>query len=172
MFISYSLETNAIYLLPLGFSYLLTQNIHFWWKQGLYRIFYSRGCVFYFYPDWVSQVYGWGLRTAGQGPTGKPDEDFEKVDQLLNEDTTKEILTDSEIQVPSETNAKIFHCYICSKEYKISFHLKQHIRNVHEEKKNYNFHTFLTLLSYISFSFDQFCCMFPKNTFLGLKFSK
>ena len=38
---------------------------------------------------------------------------------------------------PSETYEKIFHCDICNKEYKMNFHLKQHIRNVHEGKKNY-----------------------------------
>jgi hypothetical protein len=42
-------------------------------------------------------------------------EDFENNgNQLLNEETTKEISKESEIQVPSETNAKIF-CILCYK---------------------------------------------------------
>ena len=36
----------------------------------------------------------------------------------------------------SYTNAKIFRCYICNKDYLMNFHLKQHIRNIHEKKKN------------------------------------
>ena len=39
----------------------------------------------------------------------------------------------------SENNVNIFLCHICNKEYNIFFHLKQHIRKVHEEKKTPNF---------------------------------
>ena len=39
----------------------------------------------------------------------------------------------------NSANSKIFVCNICNIEYKISFHLKQHIRNFHEGKKSFNF---------------------------------
>ena len=39
---------------------------------------------------------------------------------------------------PSETKINVFLCYICNKEYRIHFHLKQNIRKVHNEKKGYN----------------------------------
>ena len=35
----------------------------------------------------------------------------------------------------SKHNLKLFLCHICNEEYFISFHLKQHIRNVHEKQK-------------------------------------
>ena len=41
-----------------------------------------------------------------------------------------------ESNAASESNAKIFLCYICNKEYNMYFHLKQHIKNVHEKKKS------------------------------------
>ena len=90
------------------------------------------------------------------------EEDFEKSvesngDELLNEETTKEMPTENEILIPilnqigdhlsynadmnacnpSEKNTKTFLCYICNKEYNIYFHMKQHIRKVHEEKKSH-----------------------------------
>ena len=40
----------------------------------------------------------------------------------------------------NENNSKVFLCHICNKEYRIYFHLKQHIKKVHGEKKNYYFH--------------------------------
>ena len=85
-------------------------------------------------------------------------------DQISNEETfeetTEEILTDEDIQMPilneikddltssckeeivecnpSETNPKIFLCYICNKEYHLYFHLKQHISNIHEKNNIHN----------------------------------
>ena len=91
-------------------------------------------------------------------------ENFEKSvessgDELSNEETAKELSNDNEIQIPtlykigdnlsssykeemiecnpSETTRKTFLCYICNKEYNIYFHLKQHIRNVHEDRKSH-----------------------------------
>ena len=40
---------------------------------------------------------------------------------------------------PSETNTKIFLCNICHKDFKIHFHLKQHIRKAHENKNAYSY---------------------------------
>ena len=81
--------------------------------------------------------------------------DFEIIENNLNEETFKEISTDKDIQMtteteinclttsrreqiidsnPSATNTKIFLCYICNKEFKIHFHLKQHTRKAHEKK--------------------------------------
>ena len=86
------------------------------------------------------------------------------VDQISNEETfeetTEEILKDEDIQMPilneikddltssckeeivecnpSETNPKIFLCYKCNKEYHLHFHLKQHIRNIHEKNNIHN----------------------------------
>ena len=40
---------------------------------------------------------------------------------------------------PSENNQKIFLCDICNKEYKMYFYMKQHIKNVHEQKKSFKF---------------------------------
>ena len=79
-------------------------------------------------------------------------------DHLLNEETTQEISTISEVQAPIEndfednldslckeevielnssaSDAKIFLCHICNKEYNIYFHLKQHIRKFHEDRKS------------------------------------
>ena len=37
----------------------------------------------------------------------------------------------------SKPEPKVFPCQFCNKEYSINFHLKQHIRNVHEEKTKY-----------------------------------
>ena len=37
---------------------------------------------------------------------------------------------------PREPNARKFLCHICNNEYYMYFHLKQHIRKVHEKKKN------------------------------------
>ena len=88
-------------------------------------------------------------------------EDFEECkesndDQLLNKETTKQVAT---IQTPieidfkdnlvsckeemnefnsSENNVKIFLCDICNKEYSIYFHLKQHIRKVHEATRSFH----------------------------------
>ena len=88
-------------------------------------------------------------------------EDFEECkesndDQLLNKETTKQVAT---IQTPiendfkddlvsckeemkelnsSENNVKIFLCDICNKEYSIYFHLKQHIRKVHEVTRSFH----------------------------------
>ena len=75
------------------------------------------------------------------------------------EETTTEVLKNEDIQIPvinyirddlissckeemiecnpsNENNQKIFLCYICNKEYKIYFHLKQHIKKVHEETRS------------------------------------
>ena len=38
----------------------------------------------------------------------------------------------------SETNSKIFLCNICNREFRIYFHLKQHIKKVHEVKENFS----------------------------------
>ena len=38
----------------------------------------------------------------------------------------------------SETNSKIFLCKICNREFRIYFHLKQHIKKVHEAKENFS----------------------------------
>ena len=73
-------------------------------------------------------------------------------DQILNEETfeerSKEIsaneigndsisLKEETIECnPTETNPKIFVCYICNKEFNMNFHLKQHMRNIHEKKKS------------------------------------
>ena len=77
-------------------------------------------------------------------------------DQLLNKETTEQVST---IQTPiendfkdnlvsckeetnefnsSENNVKIFLCDICNKEYSIYFHLKQHIRKVHEATRSFH----------------------------------
>ena len=75
------------------------------------------------------------------------------IEMLKNEDIQKttmneirdELITsckedEIECNPNDENNLKIFLCHICNKNYKINFHLKQHIKNVHEKKKNYNFH--------------------------------
>ena len=86
-------------------------------------------------------------------------------DIILNDETEKEISTENEIPLsimneinyenfdfsckeekpeynPSEENTKTFYCNICDKEFGLYFHLKQHIRNVHEKKKSYNSENF------------------------------
>ena len=86
-------------------------------------------------------------------------QDSDSLNDETFEETSEEKSTNEDIQMPivneinsfttsckeeiiesnsSETNPKIFLCYICNKEYKIYFHLKQHIRNVHEKKIIYN----------------------------------
>ena len=76
--------------------------------------------------------------------------------QLLEKEITKQVAT---IQTPiendfkddlvsckeemkelnsSENNVKIFLCDICNKEYSIYFHLKQHIRKVHEVTRSFH----------------------------------
>ena len=86
-------------------------------------------------------------------------DDLENL-QETNKEKKKEILINSEIEIvpiilheikdnlslsckeeipeydQSQTDdAKIFLCSICDKEYSMNFHLKQHMRKVHEEKK-------------------------------------
>ena len=82
-------------------------------------------------------------------------------DEKLNE-TTEEISNDKDIQILSaneieekisstckeekirsyldENNPKLFLCYICNKKYNMNFHLKQHIKSIHEKRKNVNFY--------------------------------
>ena len=79
------------------------------------------------------------------------------VDQILNEEMNIEIRTINEIQpltgdgnsdnegerVEHNQSPKMFICNICNKDYNIYFHLKQHIKKVHdhgfhEEKKIFN----------------------------------
>ena len=88
-------------------------------------------------------------------------------DQILIEETfeetMEEISTNEDIQMPIEneldedissfckkeiiefesnsietTHPKTFLCYICNKEYNMNFHLKRHIKNIHENRKSYN----------------------------------
>ena len=37
---------------------------------------------------------------------------------------------------PAEGSPKIFVCHICNKEFNMNFHLKQHMRKIHEKKKS------------------------------------
>ena len=57
---------------------------------------------------------------------------------VLNEEIVEENKEEKHESKLNETNAKVFLCYICNKEYKMYFHLKQHIRIIHEGKKNEN----------------------------------
>ena len=73
----------------------------------------------------------------------------------LNDDTLNEMSTESEIEINEteknlnesciETGSKeskyismsdeeIFSCHLCNNKYSLNFHLKQHIKNIHEEK--------------------------------------
>ena len=69
------------------------------------------------------------------------DEILNEVTNAKNKDNLVSLCKEEIIEYnPSESNAKIFLCHICKKEYKMYFHLKQHIRNVHEEKKSNSLH--------------------------------
>ena len=60
----------------------------------------------------------------------RADEFEDNLTSLLKEKVTEII--------PSDTNTKSFLCHICNKEYNIFFHLKQHMKKVHEENKSKN----------------------------------
>ena len=76
----------------------------------------------------------------------------QQFDELQNSESSKEIIIKEENEMQIEQiiededlerniikskqikpNAKIFSCELCHKKYGINFHLKQHIRNIHEE---------------------------------------
>ena len=92
----------------------------------------------------------------------------EVIESNYFEETTPEVLTKEDIQIlavdeirkdlissckeeiiecnsSNENNSKIFHCYICNKEYNLYFHLKQHIKKVHEKTRSHNVHHSLVL---------------------------
>ena len=72
------------------------------------------------------------------------DSNIEIIIKEENETQIEQIIEDEGKEVPFETNimkskqikpnAKIFSCQLCYKKYGINFHLKQHIKKVHEEK--------------------------------------
>ena len=65
--------------------------------------------------------------------------EMSNADEIKN-DANEENLAVSckEEVIESKSNAKLFHCYICSKEYNMNFHLKRHNKNIHEKRKSYN----------------------------------
>ena len=81
----------------------------------------------------------------------KLDEDFQNpkdnlktISETSNDSVLIQTLIQNENQMSdqesnesgqSKHNLKLFLCRICNEEYFISFHLKQHIRNVHEKQK-------------------------------------
>ena len=60
------------------------------------------------------------------------DEEIKDELAFMEKEEVTEILS-------SDNNSKSFSCHNCNKKYNIYFHLKQHMRNVHEEKKTNNF---------------------------------
>ena len=60
------------------------------------------------------------------------DEEIKDELAFMEKEEVTEILS-------SDNNSKSFLCHNCNKKYNIYFHLKQHMRNVHEEKKTNNF---------------------------------
>ena len=76
--------------------------------------------------------------------------DYDTDEEVIKDDTEKEVVDIMQIEMNEnldtvnqkndviisnqvEANAKRFLCHICNKEYSINFHLKQHIRRIHEE---------------------------------------
>ena len=77
----------------------------------------------------------------------------DSTDEIIHEESDAELkevieneMEDNSLNLPtkydvigtqSEANMKKFPCYLCNKEYSIHFHLKQHIRKIHEAKPNH-----------------------------------
>ena len=63
----------------------------------------------------------------------------DSTEEIIKEESESEIIQIPEDELKEDiditsTNVKLFSCQFCNKRYGINFHLKQHIKNIHEEK--------------------------------------